>query len=64
MLIELGKVLKQSDFQSSRSLDILNKLADCLDKYASDSMDVRVRIKELTERSDSKPRTVLRNSQN
>ena len=55
MLIELGKVLKQSDFQSTHSLDILKKLADCLDKQASDSTDVRDRIKELTERRDSKP---------
>ena len=55
MLIALSKVLKQSDFQSTHSLDILKKLADCLDKQASDSTDVRDRIKELTERRDSKP---------
>ena len=40
-LIELSKILKKSDFQSTRSIEILTRLADCLEKQAGDSTKLR-----------------------
>ena len=54
-LIELEKILKKSDYQSKRSIEILTRLADCLDKQAGDSTKLRDQIVELTLKEASKP---------
>ncbi len=54
-LIELEKVLERSNDQSSRSIEILKRLADCLESRGGDSTKVRNRIAELTSRKEAKP---------
>ena len=54
-LVELSKVLEKSNYQSTRSIEILKRLADCLDKQAGDSSEIRNRIDKLMLRNDSNP---------